>query len=1527
MGYLDIDNSKFNSKLNKAQSALATFADSSESTGKRISSLGTAITNAGAQLTTKVTTPIVAAAGAAIKFGADFDSAMAQVAATMNEPISNITELRDLAIQMGEDTKFTATESAEALNYLALAGYSAEQQMVALPKVLTLAAAGNMDLATASDLLTDSMSALGLSSDNTTVLMDNMQQSLDVVAYGATQTNENVEQFMRGLVKVGATARQLGGDTDDMNYAFRQSVQVLGLLADAGIKSTEGGTHLRNIILAMTPSTEKASKAWDQLGVSAYDSSGNLRSLEDIFLDLSDALEPYTDEERQDLIKKMFKQTDIASVNYLLSVTKDEWDDLGDSLLDVAKDGEAAQKMQETQLDNLKGDWTYFTSALGTAFINVSDIIKPKLREIVQAATELVREFNNLDKPMQEKILKIAGIAAAVGPALVVVGKLTSAFGSTISVIEKVTSGVGGLAKKISELSEAKKAVEGVGTALEVVSEVSSGAGSVVGTAFTEASSSISSAAESISSAAESIGSVTDVVSSASDAYKLVDDVIIDTGDDIIKSTNSLLELPDIISDVAENVSTALVPVSQLPTEISSTAELATSSIGELSESLGQNFSSAAGGIIDDLDVIDTHFVETGTAAGGLGEAMDATFTTAGSGATGLLGSIGSVVAAIGLIAAAIAAVIVVVAGFKAAWEEDFGGIQENTQNIINNIKGWFEGIVGVVKNVVSAIVSAWESDWGGIRTTVETVISFVIQTISTLTDIISGIISGIKQMWDENWFGMQDAVAAIGSAIENNIQHISNFIQAILNVASAIQQFISDHQEAISTITQVVAVIVGIVAAINTVIGVVTTVAGVIAGISSAIATVVSFISGVISAVTTVIGVISAVIAALNPVTVAIAAVIAVIAALVVAWKKDLGGIQEKTKAVVDAVINFFKNLVAKVKEIPSNVKEFATNFVKFIEDLPYNIGKILGYVIAKVILFVANFVTKAEEGAINFVKAYINYLTTFPGKVWNFLKNAISKAADFAKSFSEKAKEAAVNFVTKLAVNISKAPDKIKKIATKMVNEVKGLPKKFLEFGKNVVDGLVNGVKDRIKAAKDAVKDFASGIVDGFKSALGIASPSKVMKKQVGNNIAEGVIKGMKEKLNEGKVTASEYASTLVEAAEKVLDEFQTYNKLTAKDEVNYWKTILKSLKKGSDEYTTVYKKYVSAKESYNEQVTALDEQYLSDQNEIFEKLQSNINSLTEAYDDALKSRTEQLLSSFKLFEKYDTYTDTTADTLVDDLQSQVDALKNYNEQINALVNRGILSDDLLDEIKDLGVDATGEIVALNSMSDDELVKYDALWKEKMGLAAEQAEKELEPLKDTTQKQIQALQDTAQEELTALAETYVENLKELGVDSKTIAKKIGKNVAKSIAISLDDNADSVYNSLSDMSTTITNTLNKLLKDVKSTASEIASTVSKAKETASSISSSASKVAYQAGTVKHSNIKGSYKSGLDYVPYDGYIAQLHKGEAVLTAQENANRNSTGNSNVFNFYGTPALDERETARQMKLAQQQLAMGF
>ena len=329
----------------------------------------------------------------ALKTGMDFDSAMSQVAATLglsqeeiNRTGGEFEQLRNKALEMGSSTKFTSTESAEALNYLAMAGLSTKESIAMLPKVLTAAGASGMDLSLTADKLTNIMSALGLASDDTTTLMSNTDRVIDVLAETSTKANTDVHGLFESLSTVGSTAKIMQDPVKELSIAT-------GILADNDMQASEAGTHLRNIIMSLGSPTKEGSALLEKLGVSAWDSHGKFRPLQDTLLDLNDSLSGMSQEEKMNIIGKIFNLTDISSVNALLDNCSTRWDELSLSI-DGAEG--AAQRMYDTQQNNLKGSFESLGSALEGLRIAFSDILTPAVSLVVDKLIWFVEELRKV---------------------------------------------------------------------------------------------------------------------------------------------------------------------------------------------------------------------------------------------------------------------------------------------------------------------------------------------------------------------------------------------------------------------------------------------------------------------------------------------------------------------------------------------------------------------------------------------------------------------------------------------------------------------------------------------------------------------------------------------------------------------------------------------------------------------------------------------------------------------------------------------------------------------------------------------------------------------------------------------------------------------------------------------------------------------------------------------------------------------------------------------------------------------------
>lgn len=410
---IKVNSSGVDKGLEEASSKIATFAGRTGDADKALKSL--------TKMTAAASAAVIGFGAMSVKTGMKFDASMSQVAATMGVTVDEIQDLRNFAQEMGKTTKFSATEAADALNYMALAGYDADMSMKMLPNVLNLAAAGGFDLARASDMVTDAQTAFGISAERTTQMVDEM-------AKAASTGNTSVEQLGDAFLVVGGLAKELNGGFVTLSDGTRASVDglqemeiVLTAMANAGIKGSEAGTHLRNMIMKLSSPTADGVKQMEALGVAVFDSEGKMRSLHDIMGDLNSALGNLTQEEKIQAISDLFNARDLASAEALLSAVEGDWDAIGESILDAKG---AAQQMADTQLDNLAGDITILKSAFEGLQIEISDKLTPYLRVFIQGLTDLIPHLGEIAGAISPAVAGFAAFAAVIITTRVVIPML-----------------------------------------------------------------------------------------------------------------------------------------------------------------------------------------------------------------------------------------------------------------------------------------------------------------------------------------------------------------------------------------------------------------------------------------------------------------------------------------------------------------------------------------------------------------------------------------------------------------------------------------------------------------------------------------------------------------------------------------------------------------------------------------------------------------------------------------------------------------------------------------------------------------------------------------------------------------------------------------------------------------------------------------------------------------------------------------------------------------------------------------------
>lgn len=405
------------------------------------------ITKAVSAATAAAASAVGAIGAASVNVGKEFETAMSQVSATMlidkstKEGAETFAALEEAARKCGRETAFSAGEAAEALNNLAMAGYSADDSATALPTVLNLAGAGCLELADSARYITAGLASLGI--DKTE---DNFNHFADTLAITASKAKTDVAQLGDAITTLGGTGKGLAGGTEEIAAS-------LGILADADITGAEGGTHLRNMILALqNPRNADAAKMFQQLGIEAYTSEGKMRGLNEIFGDISESMEGMTDQQKNNVMSTIFKQTDLAAANAMLADCGSRFDELYEAAENSSEGIGAAAKMYAIQMDNLEGDIDILKSGLSDLGIGIYKDLNGPLREAAQSATAMVGELSTAFESGG-----MAGMAGAVGGCLSeAVGAIAAYAPMVVSMgIGMLQSFIGGIVQNSGSLASA----------------------------------------------------------------------------------------------------------------------------------------------------------------------------------------------------------------------------------------------------------------------------------------------------------------------------------------------------------------------------------------------------------------------------------------------------------------------------------------------------------------------------------------------------------------------------------------------------------------------------------------------------------------------------------------------------------------------------------------------------------------------------------------------------------------------------------------------------------------------------------------------------------------------------------------------------------------------------------------------------------------------------------------------------------------------------------------------------------------
>ena len=1071
-------------------------------------------------------TAIGAIGAASVKVGSDFEASMSKVAAISGATGDDLKALTDKAKEMGATTKFSASESADALQYMAMAGWKTEDMLNGLEGIMNLAAASGEDLATTSDIVTDALTAFGLSAEDST-------HFADVLAQASSNANTNVGMMGETFKYVAPVAGALG-------YTAEDTALAIGLMANSGIKASQAGTSLRSIMSRMAKPTKEVQGAMDKLGVSLTDSNGNMKSLNEVMGDLRNGFAGLSEAEAAEMAAALGGQEAMSGLLAIVNASDDDFDKLSDAIYSC--DG-AAKRMADTMNDNLQGQITILKSGLEGLGISLYENMEAPLKEVVKEAQNMVQQlqdaFNNggLDEVVStvgDIFAQIVEKAASAAPDLIdVASDMIQSFltGINNNLPEIASAGVDIVTSLGSALIENTGLLWSTGVAL--LAEVLSGLADNMPQLVESAKDALSQFGSALVEYAPSIGeSAAKIVSYLASAVIENLPQIIEVGKQIVQGFIAGIEqefpgLGAFLSGLFDGFASTLAPIAQTVVDALSnifsaldgadpeTMEVLGKAIGTIAASIAAlkvasevvggvknllsvlgGFRKTAGNVIGIVPKVVEGFQLLSGGAGTFSEVLalefpklagiitkvTGSFGTLASTISGVFTKIGAVVGpAISKIASLISSIGPTIAGIGAV----IGGAVMAVTNFFGMLKDGFSWVkealmvIGIAIAAVGAVIL-------GAPALVAAVVAGIVAAVATLVVVI-------KDHWTQivDFFkGIPDKIGEVVDSIVAWFQELPGRISTWLtNTITAISEWGSELYTNITTfVSEAISAVGDWFAQLPYKIGY---------ALGTAIGTIIQWGINVKDWVTT---------------------ELPKIIQSVVDWFAQLPGrIWTWLVNTVNNVIQWGQNLYSTMTTAATNAINSVTSWF---QQLPGKIWTWLVNTVNNVIQWGQNLYSTMTTAATNAINSVTSWFQQLPGKIWTWLVNTVTKVGQWAIDLKNKGVEAAQSLVNAVIDGVSSLPGKMK------------------EVGVNIVNGVWSGICSAKDKFVSDVKSFFSGIVDGVKDALDINSPSRVMKKEVGRWIPPGVGEGIEEEMPELYDQTDEEMAKLAEHMQAAVD-----------------------------------------------------------------------------------------------------------------------------------------------------------------------------------------------------------------------------------------------------------------------------------------------------------------------------------------------------------------------------------------------------
>lgn len=1071
-------------------------------------------------------TAIGAIGAASVKVGSDFEASMSKVAAISGATGDDLKALTDKAKEMGATTKFSASESADALQYMAMAGWKTEDMLNGLEGIMNLAAASGEDLATTSDIVTDALTAFGLSAEDST-------HFADVLAQASSNANTNVGMMGETFKYVAPVAGALG-------YTAEDTALAIGLMANSGIKASQAGTSLRSIMSRMAKPTKEVQGAMDKLGVSLTDSNGNMKSLNEVMGDLRNGFAGLSEAEAAEMAAALGGQEAMSGLLAIVNASDDDFDKLSDAIYSC--DG-AAKRMADTMNDNLQGQITILKSGLEGLGISLYENMEAPLKEVVKEAQNMVQQlqdaFNN--GGLDEVVSTVGDIFAQI------VEKAASAAPDLIDVAsDMIQSFLTGINNNLPEIASA---------GVDIVTSLGSALIENTGLLW---STGVALLAEVLSGLADNMPQL---VESAKDALSQFGSALVEYAPSIGESAAKIVSY--LASAVIENLPQIIEVGKQIVQGFIAGIEQEFPGLGAFLSGLFDGFASTLAPIAQ--TVVD---------------ALSNIFSALDGADPETMEPLGK---AIGTIAASIAALKVaseVVGGVKNLLSV-LGGFRKTAGNIIGIVPkvvegfqllsggaGTFSEVLALEFPKLAGIITKVTGSFGTLASTISGVFTKIGAVVGPAISKIASLISSIGP-----------TIAGIGAVIGGAVMAVTNFFGMLKDGFSWVKEALMVIGIAIAAVGAVILGAPALVAAV--VAGIVAAVATLVVVIKDHWTQIVDFFKGIPDKIGEVV---DSIVAWFQELPGRISTWLTNTITAISEWGSELyTNITTFVSEAISAVGDWFAQLPYKIGyalgtaigtiiQWGINVKDWVTtelpkiiqSVVDWFAQLPGRIWTWLVGVVNNIIAWGQNMYTTITTAATNAVNSVINWFSQLPGRIWTWLVNTVNNVIQWGQNLYSTMTTAATNAINSVTSWFQQLPGKIwtwlvntvtkvgqwaidlknkgveaaQSLVNAVIDGVSSLPGKMKEVGVNIVNGVWSGICSAKDKFVSDVKSFFSGIVDGVKDALDINSPSRVMKKEVGRWIPPGVGEGIEEEMPELYDQTDEEMAKLAEHMQAAVD-----------------------------------------------------------------------------------------------------------------------------------------------------------------------------------------------------------------------------------------------------------------------------------------------------------------------------------------------------------------------------------------------------